>query len=56
VGDNSSDSDAPPPDEELLGNASAISRRTLEKISAEFRSFDAYSRIWITLREEKSLG
>ncbi len=56
MGDNSSDSDAPPPDEELLGNASSISRRTLEKISAEFRSFDAYSRIWITLREEKSLG
>ena len=51
--DNSSDSDAADPlDEEVLGNANSISRRTIECIWVEVGSILAYSRIWITLREE----
>jgi len=48
--DNSCDSDAL--DKGSLGNARSTSRRTLERISFVLRFIDAYSRIWITLREE----
>ena len=50
-----SDSDCTPLDNlESLGNALSTSRRTLERISVVFASVDAYSRIWITLREGQS--